>query len=82
MDYVIIGTAILFDIFGLIPWVGDFMNPGYSFILWWVYGSKKKNLAMKQFIATPIGMIIEAIPLVNVLPTNLVNAILTIYVFK
>lgn len=75
-------TAIFFDLFGLIPFVGMIMNPFFSFILFMVYGNKKKNMGMKQLITTPIGMLIEAIPLVNFLPTNVANAALTIYVFK
>ena len=82
LNYIIIGLAILFDIFGLIPWIGIIANPIFSFILFMVYGSKKKNFGMKLVGSTGVGVIIESIPGINLIPTNTLNAILAIYVFK
>lgn len=82
MNQVILGLAIIFDIVGLIPWAGVVLNPLFSFILYMAYGSKKKNLFGKQIIASLLGIVIESIPLVNILPTNLANALVTIYGFK
>lgn len=82
MDIIVLVSAGLFDILGLIPWVGIVTNPIFSVILYIAYRNKRENLALKLFLTTVLGVGIESMPLVNLLPTNLGNAYLVIYVFK
>ncbi len=82
MDIIVLVSAGLFDILGLIPWVGIVTNPIFSVILYITYGKEKKNLAIKQLFTTILGVGIESLPIINILPTNLLNALLTIYGFK
>lgn len=74
--WLILVVALLFDGIGLIPYVGIIANPIFSLILFLTLGSRSKGSKIAG--GTVAGIIIESIPIINLLPTNTANAIFTI----
>lgn len=78
--WIILGIAILFDIVGLIPFVGIIANPlfGLALYLYLKIKTDSSNLGFKIGGGTAVGVIIESVPIINLLPTNLANALIAI----
>ncbi|MBU3925596.1 hypothetical protein KJ763_00290 [Patescibacteria group bacterium] len=76
--WIIIFTAVIFDIFALIPFISIAFNFIFGLILFLYFGSKKKGGSEFMKIALPIGLGSVIDFFASILPVNIVAALIRI----
>jgi len=77
--WLILATALLFDIIGLIPGVSVVVNFIFGLILYLYFGSKKKTAGSELLkIGLPIGLGSVFDSILSVLPVNIAAALIRI----
>jgi hypothetical protein len=77
--WMILFAAVIFDIFGMIPIIGELFDLAFGLILWLYFGSKKKpgqsdllGIVLPEFIGSAVRLV------VSILPVNVATALIRI----
>ena len=77
----ILFAAAIFDVFGLIPFLGVIFNFAFGLLLWLSFGSKKKIKPQSDLIGIVLPIFLGSVVdfFISILPVNIGAALFRIY---